>query len=148
MARAALDRLFKQSKEARATYEKAAGYAVFDNRKMSFMITTGFGAGVAVDKKSGKRTYMKMITGGVNLGMGAGMYQVIFLFPTQAALDNFVQNGWSADAEADAVGGKEGVGTAIRLANGTTVYELVDGGLALSATFTGTRYYRDDELNR
>jgi len=43
---------------------------------MSFMITTGFGAGVAVDKASGKRIYMKMITGGVNLGAGAGMYQV------------------------------------------------------------------------
>ncbi len=79
MASATLQRLFGRNPGAREAYEKAAGYAVFNTRKMSFMITTSFGAGVAVDRKSGKRTYMKMAGGGVNVGGGAGYYRVVFL---------------------------------------------------------------------
>ncbi|MDG2304565.1 MAG: hypothetical protein P8R42_07885 [Candidatus Binatia bacterium] len=61
-------------------YEDSFGYAVFDSRKTSFMIGTAFGAGVAVERAAGTRTYMQMATGGINVGMGAQWYQVVFLF--------------------------------------------------------------------
>jgi hypothetical protein len=48
MAAATLERLFKKSPDARRGFEGAPAYAVFDTRKMSFLITTGFGSGVAV----------------------------------------------------------------------------------------------------
>lgn len=56
------------------------GYAVFDTRKFSFLVTAGFGAGVAVDRSSGERTYMKMVTGGANIGKGGEFFQLAILF--------------------------------------------------------------------
>jgi lipid-binding SYLF domain-containing protein len=147
MAEAALNKLFGRSPEARRQFEEAAGYAVFDTRKFSFMITTGFGAGVAVDKATGERTYMKMATGGVNIGAGVKYFQVVFLFPDKATFRQFVENGWSADTDASALGGKEGIGGGLRLANGVLVYEVSDTGVALSASLAGTKYWKDDKLN-
>ena len=59
-AQKALSRLFRESKEAKEFYENAAGYAVFDSREFAFLIKTGFGSGVAVNKINNARTYMKM----------------------------------------------------------------------------------------
>ena len=39
-AEAALTRLFRESSAAKGQFEAAAGYAVFDTRKFSFIITT------------------------------------------------------------------------------------------------------------
>ena len=147
MAQEALDKLFRRSPQAKAQFSKAAGYAVFDTRKFSFLITTGFGAGVAVDKATGRRTYMKMATGGVNVGAGVKYFQVVFLFPDKATFHDFVENGWTADTDATAMGGTERVGGELRLANGVHVYQLTDTGVELAASLAGTRYWKDDELN-
>lgn len=147
MAKSTLAKLFKEAKGARAVYDNSAAYAVFDSRRMSFMITTEFGAGVAVDKKSGKRTYMKMATGGVNIGYGAQLLQFVFMFPSKQSFNEFITDGWDAGADAGATAGKASEGMGLELNNGTRVYELNEKGLALSATLTGTKYWKDDELN-
>ena len=146
-AKSALSRLFRESSAAKEQYERAAGYAVFDTRKFSFLITTGVGSGVAVDKASNKRTYMKMATGGLNIGGGVKFYQVVFLFPDKATLNDFVANGWSADTDAAAESGKEGADLGLQLKNGIIVHNLSDKGLVLAASVTGTKYWKDDELN-
>ena len=120
----ALERLFRELPAAEERYENALAHAVFDTRKMSFLVTTGFGHGVAVDKSSGERTYMKMATGGLNLGYGAQFLQIVFLFPDEATFAEFVDKGWSAGAEGGAVAGADSTDAALRLENGTTVYEL------------------------
>jgi lipid-binding SYLF domain-containing protein len=146
-AEAALARLFQASGAAKAQFDKAVGYAVFDTRKLSFLITTGFGSGVAVDKSSSQRTYMKMATGGLNIGGGVKFYQVVFLFPDSATFNDFVENGWSADTDAAAQSGKEGESLGLQLQNGVIVHNLSDKGLVLAASLTGTRYWKDDDLN-
>lgn len=118
----ALSRLFKASSAAKKQFDASAGYAVFDTRKFSFPVTTGTGSGVAVKKASGKRTYMKMATGGLNIGGGVKFYQVVFLFPDKATLNDFVENGWSADNDV--------------------------GPLVLAASLTGTKYWKDGDLNQ
>lgn len=148
VAREALDRLFKVSAVAKSQFDQSAAFAVFDSRKLSFLITTGFGSGLAVDKVDNQVIYMKMATGGMNVGAGVKYYQVIFFFPDHKTFTEFVTSGWSADTDIAAVGGKESLGAGLRLANGVIVHELTDGGLALSATLSGTRYWRDEELNR
>lgn len=147
MAAATLERLFKKSPGARESLENAPAYAVFDTRKMSFLITTGFGSGVAVEKGSGRRVYMKMAAGGVNLGAGAQLYQVVFVFPTKAVFERFITEGWDAGADADAAAGKDAENLALRLPDGTLVYKLNEAGVMLSATLTGTRYWQWEELN-
>lgn len=143
----ALERLFEASSVAKSQFESAAGYAVFDTRKFSFLITTGTGAGVAVDKATGERTYMKMATGGVNIGGGVKFYQVVFLFPDNETLNDLIEKGWTADADAMAASGDEGASLGMQLENGVIVHNLSDKGLALAATLTGTKYWKDAELN-
>lgn len=146
-ADATLQRLFEKSSTAKKQFDDAVGYAVFDTRKFSFLLSTGNGAGVAVDKSSDQRTYMKMLTGGVNIGAGAKFYQLIFLFPDQATLQDFIDGEWGADTEAEARGGKEAVEIGTRLENGIIVHELTETGLVLAASFSGTRYWKSDDLN-
>ena len=50
-AQKALSRLLRESQKAKELYGKAAGYAVFDSREFAFLIKTGFGSGVAVNKQ-------------------------------------------------------------------------------------------------
>jgi lipid-binding SYLF domain-containing protein len=146
-ADSALSRLFKESKAAEEQFNASAGYAVFDTRKFSFLITTGTGSGVAVDKASGKRTYMNMATGGLNVGGGVKFYQVVFLFPDQMTLKDFVENGWSADTDIGAESGDEGATLGMQLKNGVIVHSLSDQGLVLAASLTGTKYWKDGDLN-
>jgi lipid-binding SYLF domain-containing protein len=144
----AISRLSAQNATAKERYEGSVAYAVFDTRKLSLLITTGFGSGVAVDRESGERIYMKMATGGLNLGYGVQSFQVVFLFPDRATFTDFVENGWTADAEASAAANQDSEDAAMRLKNGVSVYKLNEKGLVLSATLSGTKYWKDDDLNR
>ncbi|MEJ2321607.1 MAG: hypothetical protein P8Z31_04450 [Gammaproteobacteria bacterium] len=148
MESATLQRLFADSPDAAQRFDTTPAYAVFDSRKMSFLITTAFGSGVAVNKQSGERVYMKMAEGGVNYGAGAQLYQVVFLFPTENSYRVFIDKGWDTGASADAVAGADDENLGLRLPDGTTVYKLNEKGIVLSVTLTGTRYWKWDELNR
>ncbi|MCU7959237.1 MAG: hypothetical protein KZQ58_04395 [gamma proteobacterium symbiont of Bathyaustriella thionipta] len=147
MAKSSLRRLFRENAGSRKLYNKSYGYAIFDTRKFSFMITSGFGAGVAVARKSGKRTYMKMATGGVNIGMGGEFFQLVILFEDKKSFDSFVNDGFEAGGEASAVAGKDVADVGARFINGMAVYELTDVGLKFAADFSGTKYWKDDDLN-
>jgi lipid-binding SYLF domain-containing protein len=96
VAAEALDTVLSKNEKAMAAYGKAAGWAVFDNMKVTFIFSGGGGSGVAVNKASGARTYMKMGTGGISIGIGAQKYQVIMLFETAEVLNNFITQGWKA----------------------------------------------------
>jgi len=146
-AQKTLSRLLKESKDANEFYDKAAGYAVFDSREFAFLIKTGFGSGVAVNKMNNERTYMKMASAGANIGGGIKYLQVIFIFPTEAALNKFINEGWSADADASAVGGDDSSQVGVTLADGTKIYQLVDTGIMLKASIGGTKYWKDSDLN-
>jgi len=146
-AQKTLSRLFKESKEAKEIYDKGAGYAVFDSREFAFLIKTGFGSGVAVNKINNLRTYMKMASAGANIGGGIKYLQVIFIFPTEISLNKFINDGWSADADASAVGGDDSGQLGVTLADGTKIYQLVDTGIMLKASIGGTKYWKDSDLN-
>ncbi len=142
-----LKQLFAERKGAKELHDKSHGYAVFDTRKFSILITTGFGSGVAVERGSAKRSYMKMATGGVNVGLGGQFYQLVFLFENKAKFDNFVNEGFEAGASAGAVAGKASEELDVRFTNGVVVFQLTEKGLLLAADLTGTRYWKDGDLN-
>lgn len=147
MAAATLARLFTVKPDARTLYDQAYGYAVFDTRKLSLLITSGFGVGVAVIKETGEPTYMKMGTGGVNVGIGAQLYQLVFLFENEARFRDFVDKGWDAGVGGSAVVADEGANLGATYKNGLAIYQFTDKGLMLAVDLTGTKYWRDDELN-
>jgi lipid-binding SYLF domain-containing protein len=146
-AQEALNTVFGKAESAKELYDKAYGWAGFDNLKIAFGFSGGGGNGVAVDKKSGKRTYMKMGTAGVGLGLGGQKYQVIFLFQDEKTFTNFVEKGWKADASAQAAAGTEGAGATTGFVNGIAVYQMTDKGLMASADITGTKYWKNKKLN-
>ncbi len=148
MAKNTLAELFEKSEKAKALYDKAVAYAVFDNLKLSLFISGGGGAGVAVDKGSGARIYMKMGTAGLNIGLGGQKYQVIFLFQDASTFKDFVEKGWQAGAEANAVAGKSGANAGASFIKGVAVYQITDAGLMLQVDISGTKYWKAKKLNR
>jgi len=147
MAKETLEKLFKAKPAAKDLYDKAYGYAVFDNLKLAFGFSGGGGNGVAVDKKTGKKIYMKMGTAGVGFGLGGQKYQVVFLFQNKATFDSFVNKGWSADAGAKAAAGKSGANAKTTFHNGIAIYQFTDAGLMAAADIAGTKYWKNDKLN-
>lgn len=146
-AKRALTALFAQSAPAKALYGKAAGYAVFSATKAGFFVTGGSGTGVAVDKASGRRIYMRMGTGGIGLGIGAQRYDLVILFEDAAHLKRFLQGGWDASATALAAAGKEGVAVRSSFTDGVAFYQLTRKGLMAQADVSGTRFWTIDDLN-
>lgn len=142
-----LERLFEKSPTAKELFDKCYGYAVFDNLKLAFGVSGGMGSGVAVEKASGARTYMKMGTGGIGFGLGGQKYQVVFLFEVQEPFRGFVDKGWKADAAANAAVWDEGANVQAGFVNGLAVYQLTDKGLMLHADISGTKFWKDDKLN-
>jgi lipid-binding SYLF domain-containing protein len=152
MADNTLQELYKDEPGARALVSRSAGYAVFNNMGTNLLlISTARGAGIAVSK-SKQETFMKMVSAGGGLGVGVKDYRVIFIFETDAAYRNFLTSGWSGSGQADAAakaGDKGGAHSgAVEVAPGVWVYQITKNGLALQLTLQGTKYYKDDDLNK
>jgi lipid-binding SYLF domain-containing protein len=146
-AQSSVNELFAAQPAARELYDKAAGYAVFTATKAGFIVSGGSGTGVAINKSTGQKAYMRMGMGGIGLGIGAQRYTLIVLFEDQAHLDKFVAGGWDSSATAEAAGGREGVAVRSSFMNGVAYYQLTDKGLMARADVTGTRFWKIDELN-
>lgn len=152
MRRETLARLYKVHPAAKAAIQQAAGYAVFSNVGINLiLLSAAGGSGVAHNNRTGKDTYMKMVSGGFGFGLGVKDFRGVFVFATPDKLDAFINSGWEASAQADAAakaGDKGGaLAGAITVAPGVTLYQLTESGLALQATIQGTKYYKNDDLN-
>jgi len=153
MATQTLQDLYKLQPTSQGAIQKAAGYAVFNNMGTNLLLlSTARGAGIAVDTRTKQETFMKMISGGAGLGIGVKDYRVIFMFENTNALAHFLNSGWSGSAQADAAAkaGKTGgaYSGATEVSPGVWVYQITKNGLALQATLQGTKYYKDDDLNK
>ena len=153
MAAEVLQDLYKMEPASKAAVEKAAGYAVFDNMGVNvLLLSTARGSGLAVNSKTKQGTFMKMVSVGGGLGMGVKDYDVVFVFETEKALAQFLDSGWSGSGQADAAAkaGEKGAAYsgALEVAPGVWVYQITKNGLALQLTLQGTKYYKDDDLNK
>lgn len=153
MAAQTLQDLYKAEPTAQAAIQKSAGYAVFNNMGTNLLLlSTARGAGMAVNTQSKQETFMKMVSAGAGLGVGVKNYRVIFVFENDKALTHFLDSGWSGSAQADAAAkaGKSGgaYSGAVEVAPGVWVYQITKNGLALQITLQGTKYYKDNGLNK
>jgi len=139
--------LLKDNPKAKELFDKAYGWAAFDNLKLGFFFSGGGGKGVAVNKKTGHKTYMGMGSAGFGLSFGGKKYQVVFLFQDSKTFKNFVENGWEATADASAAAGKAGAGAQTNFVNGLAIYQIDTKGLMASVDIAGTKYFKDKELN-
>ncbi len=153
MAASTLTDLYKLQPDSKAAIQNSAGYAVFNNMGTNLLLlSTARGAGLAVNSKTKQYIFMKMISVGAGLGVGVKKYNVVFVFETEQALAKFIDSGWASEAQADAAAktGKSGgaYSGAAMMAPGVWVYQITKKGLALQVTLQGTKYSRDDDLNK
>jgi lipid-binding SYLF domain-containing protein len=147
-----LQRLYKAEPKTKAVIRHAYGYAVFSDLGVKILFDgTGNGKGVAVNNRTKHQTYMKMIELQAGLGVGVDKFRVVFVFDNQTAFDSFVNSGWEFGGQstvAAKAGDKGGaMAGAVAVSDGVWMYQLPDTGLAVDISATGTKYYKDDDLN-
>jgi len=152
MANETLARLYKTQPSAEKAIAKSAGYAVFNNFGMKILVAGGgTGKGIAVDNRTKKEAFMKMVEVQAGLGMGVKKFRLIWVFEKQGDLDKFINSGWEfggqGTAAAQVSGQGEAFAAALSVSPGVWLYQLTDDGLAMELTAKGTKYYKDDGLN-
>lgn len=154
MAQDTLNKLYTSNPGAKQAIEGAAGYAVFSNTGVKILLAgSGKGAGVAVNNKTKKETFMKMLELQAGLGMGVKKFRVVFIFDNDKVFNDFVDSGWEfggqATAAAKAGEGKGGsMAGATSVSDGVWMYQLTDKGVAVEITAKSTKYSKDDDLNK
>ena len=148
-----LANLYKLQPKAKEAIEKAVGYATFSNFGMKILIAGGgTGTGVVINKDSKKPIYMDMAEVQAGIGLGIKSFQNIFVFQTQAALNDFVNSGWTFGGQTTVSAKYENNGDAyqdaVTVSPGVLMYQLTDSGLAAEITGKGTKYYKDTDLNQ
>lgn len=147
-----LARLYKAQPSAKKVVESAAGYAVFSNFGMKiFVAGGGSGKGLAVNNKTKKETFMKMVEVQAGFGLGIKKFRLVWVFENQSLLNDFTESGWTLSGQTTAAAklNEDGgaVAGAMSVSPGIWLYQLTDDGLALELTAKGTKYYKDDALN-
>lgn len=145
--------LYQVQPKAKEVIEKSVGYATFSNFGMKILIAGGgTGSGVVVSTNGAKPVYMNMAEVQAGLGIGIKSFQNIFVFQTQAALNDFVNSGWTFGGQVTAAAKYETSGSAYQgattVAPGVLMYQLTDSGLAAEITGKGTKYYKNTDLNK
>jgi len=148
-----LKHLYKVQPKAKEVVDKSVGYASFSNFGMKILIAGGgTGSGVVISKSGAKPIYMNMAEVQAGIGLGIKSFQNIFIFQTEAALNDFVNSGWTFGGQVTAAAKYEKNGSAYQdstvVAPGVLMYQLTDSGLAAEITGKGTKYYKDSDLNK
>jgi hypothetical protein len=148
-----LKALYQAQPKAKELIEKSVGYATFSNFGMKILIAGGgTGSGVVIPKNSAKLIYMNMAEVQAGLGIGIKSFQNIFVFQNQAAMNDFVNSGWTFGGQVTAAAKYEASGSAYQdattVAPGVLMYQLTDSGLAAEITGKGTKYYKSTDLNK
>jgi lipid-binding SYLF domain-containing protein len=146
VAEATLQQLYKAEPSAKAVVEHAAGYAVFNNMGVKILLAgSGKGKGIAVDNKTKKETFMKMIELQAGLGMGVKKFSVVFVFDNDKVLNSFINSGWEFGGQATAAAKTKDKGGAISgaasVSDGVWMYQMTEKGLAAEITAKSTKYY-------
>jgi len=88
---------------------------------------------------------------GAGLLAGAGEKDVLIIFKTKAAYDNFVEKGWefggAGSVSAGIAGKTAGGGSGQQEISDATTYSLTRNGLDVGGALQGTKFWKDKDLN-
>ena len=152
MAHDALATLYETAPGTRRVIERAAGYAVFSTFGVKLFFAGGTtGKGVVVNQRTSRQTFMKMVQVQGGLGFGVNQNRLIFVFATESALSNFINQGWEFGGQANLSAMASGKGAmmsgAAAVSPGVYLYQLTQTGLAATLTVGGTKFFKDADLN-
>ena len=149
---AILKQLYEVQPKAQELIGTAVGYATFSNFGMKILIAGGgTGSGVVIGKDK-KPVFMNMAEVQAGIGLGIKSFQNIFVFQTEAAMNDFITSGWTFGGQVTAAAKYEKDGGAYQdatvVAPGVLMYQLTDSGIAAEITGKGTKYYKNTDLNK
>jgi lipid-binding SYLF domain-containing protein len=147
IAEDALAKLYAVQPEARKAVESSPGYAVFDITSIYAIVFVGQkGKGVLFDNATKKPTYMTSTRMGTGPGAGKQRVFQVFVFKTKSAMNQFVlAGGLGGDIGASTSTGKDG---SVRSFNPEIdIYQIPESGMAVQASWGGTVYKVDSDLN-
>jgi lipid-binding SYLF domain-containing protein len=152
VTQASLERFYKAKPDLKAAVEKAPGYAVFTTFGISFLIGGSGGHGVVRDNATKTNTFMKMGGGSVGFQIGAAESDILIIFKTPVAMNDFANNGWSfgggANVGAGADGKSAGGGRSGSVMDGAESFTLTKNGLTGNLLSIGSaKVWKDTDLN-
>jgi lipid-binding SYLF domain-containing protein len=141
-----LDRLYKIEPGARDAVEKAVGYAVFDITSVYAILLVGQkGKGVLFDNATKKPVFMSSLRAGTGPGVGKQRVFQIFVFKTKDAMNQFQLAGNTGGDISGSI--STGSGGSVRSFNPSIdIYQVPESGAALQASWGGTVYSVDSDL--
>lgn len=137
-----LSDLYKQETKTRQEIADSVGYAIMSNTVLKVpLVGVGSGYGVAINNRTGVRTYIKMERFDLGGGLGARSERPVVIFQEEEKFKEFIEGSWSANAGAEAAakvgetGAAGGVGSGdLPGDKGYSVHLITDAGV--SATLT------------
>ena len=79
------------------------------------------------------------------------MNRLVFVFTQEQALRNFIDQGWEFGGQANLSAMADGQGgmfsSAASVAPGVFLYQLTETGLSATLTVSGTKFFKDADLN-
>ena len=152
MAQDALATLAEIAPDARRAIDGAAGYAVFSTFGIKLFFAGGTtGKGMVVNQRTQRQTFMQMAQVQGGLGFGVNKNRLIFVFASEQALRNFIDQGWEFGGQASLAAMAGGQGSmfagAASVAPGVYLYQLTETGLSATLTVSGTKFFKDADLN-
>ena len=152
MAQDALATLYEIQPGAQRAIANAAGYAVFSTFGIKLFFAGGTtGKGMVVNQRTSRQTFMQMAQVQGGLGFGVAKSRLIFVFASEQALRNFIDQGWEFGGQANLSAMAGGQGTmftgAASVAPGVYLYQLTETGLPATLSVPGTKFFKDSDLN-
>jgi lipid-binding SYLF domain-containing protein len=150
-AQASLEKFYKAKPELKAAVAKAPGYGVFNTYGVSFLIGGSGGKGLVHDNKSKKDVFMDVAGATAGLTISAAQTDMLIVFKTAAAMNKFIDSGWTASgaatASAGASGATAGGGKGETMVQDADTFTLTKNGIEAGLTVSGAKYWKDKELN-
>jgi lipid-binding SYLF domain-containing protein len=136
-----LSDIYKQTPKTREEIATSVGYAILDDKitKIPY-VGAGGGYGVAINTKTGAKTYIRMERFDIGFGDGVRSVRLVVIFQSEKKFRDFVSGLWHLEigTEAAAKAGKAGAAGGAGSGNvgdkGYVVYTITDAGVSATAT--------------
>ena len=147
-----LEKMYAKYPDAKSAVANSYAYCTISSSSVNFgFLGNDHGRGLAYNRETGKKIYVKMKEVKLGLSVGAKEYDLLFIIQNQTAWERFISGSikFGSEASAQASDGVKGgtLTNATIIANGVWVYQLDKKGMAVEMSFKGARITPYKTLN-